>query len=206
MPRRSSRPRFTVMVLALLALTLVTVDARASGGGTLAQVRGRMHDAFAPLQRATHAALRPLGDFLSGSVHYGAVKTENQRLREQLAAAQEKTLQADFQAEQAREVLAQAHLSFVGDIPTVTGQVIDQGATNFEDSVTLDKGATSGVAPGQPVVAAGGLVGEVAQVSARTSTVVLVTDPTFVVGVMVDGNPQNAASAQGYGRGRPVRV
>lgn len=194
------------MVLVLLAVTLVTIDARGNGGGVVGDVRVKVRDAFSPVQNATHTALRPIGNFLSGALQYGSVKAENQRLRDQIAGLQQKSLQADFEANQARALLAQAHLPFVGDIPTVATSVIDQGAASFENSVTIGKGTASGIAVGQPVVAAGGLVGDIGQVGAHTATVVLLTDPTFVVGVSVDGNPADAASAQGYGRGSPVRV
>jgi rod shape-determining protein MreC len=82
--------------------------------------------------------------------------------------------------------------------------VIDNGSSNFENTVTVDKGTTSGIAVGQPVVASGGLVGSVEEVSSKTATIVLLTDPTFAVGVRLDA--VNVATAQGIGRGDPLRV
>jgi rod shape-determining protein MreC len=57
---------------------------------------------------------------------------------------------------------------------------------------------------GQPVVAAGGLVGSVSSVGPATATVLLLTDPTFAVGVRLD--PANVGTAQGAGRDQPMRV
>ncbi|MDQ2754777.1 MAG: hypothetical protein M3R71_04420, partial [Actinomycetota bacterium] len=133
-------------MLVLAAITLITVDARGGGGGALGTVRGKVRDAFAPVQDATHSALRPIGNFLSGAVHYGSLKAENQHLRDQIASLQQQSDQANFEAQQAKSVLAEAHLPFVGDIPTVPGQVIDQAGANFENSVTIDKGSSNGVA------------------------------------------------------------
>jgi rod shape-determining protein MreC len=202
--RRPNRTRYILAVLVLAALTLVTVDARSSGHGLTESIRSRVHDAFAPLQRATHSALQPIGNFLTGTVDYGSLRRENQRLRDELAAMQQQSVQAAAEQAAAEQVLALQHLTFLGSIPSVTVQVIDNGSANFETSVTIDKGTTSGVAVGEPVVAAGGLVGTVNSVSASTATVLLLTDPTFAVGVRLD--PANVGTAQGEGRGQPLRV
>ena len=202
--RRSSRTRYVVAVLVLAALTLVTIDARSNGTGITADVRSKVQDVFSPLQRATHAVLRPIGDFLTGAVDYGSLKRENQRLRDQVASLERQRVQAAAEQAAAEQVLSEQNLSFVGGIPTVTVQVIDDGSSNFETFITVNKGADSGIAAGQPVVAAGGLVGSVGSVSAHTATVVLLTDPSFVVGVRLAGG--NTGSAEGSGRGQSLKV
>src|SRR5215471_2670386 len=83
--RRSSRTRYVLAVLVLAALTIVTIDARSGGSGVTDQVRAKFHDAFSPLQRATHSVLRPIGDFFTGALEYGSLRQENQRLRSQVA-------------------------------------------------------------------------------------------------------------------------
>ena len=202
--RRSTRTRYVVAVLVLAALTLVTIDARSNGTGITSDLRSKVQDVFSPLQRATHAALRPIGDFLTGAVDYGSLRKENQRLRDQVASLERQRVQAAAEQAAADQILSEQNLPFVGTIPTVTVQVIDDGSSNFETSITVDKGSDSGIAVGQPVVAAGGLVGSVGSVGAHTATVVLLTDPSFVVGVRLAGG--NTGSAQGSGRGGPLKV
>ena len=82
--------------------------------------------------------------------------------------------------------------------------VIDNGFSNFENTVTIDKGTSSGMAVGQPVVPAGGLVGSVEAVSASTATVVLLTDPTFAVGVRL--GPPTWARPRAWVADEPLRV
>jgi rod shape-determining protein MreC len=202
--RRPSRTRYVLAVLVLAALTLVTIDARSNGSGVTSEIRAKVHDAFSPVQQATHSALRPIGDFLSGTVNYGSLRRENQRLRDQIAALQQQSIQAAAEQSAAQQLFAVQHLPFVGTIPTVSVQVIDNGSSNFENTVTVDKGTSSGVAVGQPVVAAGGLVGSVDAVSTRTATIILLTDPSFAVGVRLDAI--NVGTAQGVGRDEPLRV
>jgi rod shape-determining protein MreC len=202
--RQSNRARYVLAVLVLAALTLITIDARSNGTGFLGRVRERASDDFAPVQRVTHTALRPIGNFMTGVVDYGSVRSENQRLRDEVANLQKQSVQAAAQQAAADQILSEQHLPFVAGIPTVSVEIIDSGSSNFENSVLIDKGTTSGIAPGQPVVAAGGLVGSVAAASAHTATVVLLTDPTVSVGIRLQGN--NIATAQGTGRANPLRV
>jgi rod shape-determining protein MreC len=202
--RRTTRTRYVLAVLVLAAVTLVTIDSRSNGGGVLRHVRAAAHDVFSPLQRGTHAVLEPIGNFLSGAVHYGSLRTENQRLRDQLAGLEAQGVQSSVLQQEAQQVLGLQHLSFVGQIPTRTAQVIDQGSSNFSASLTIDRGTHAGLAVGQPVVAAGGLVGTISQVSATTATVSVLTDPSFVVGVRLDA--ANVGTASGTGPVGPLHV
>jgi rod shape-determining protein MreC len=202
--RRSSRTRYVLALLVLAALTLVTIDARSNGSGITSDVRSKVHDVFAPLQRATHSVLQPIGNFLSGALDYGSLKRENQRLRDQLANLQQQSMTAAAEQNAAEQVLAERGLPFVGSIPTVTVAVIDNGSSNFENTVTVNKGSSNGIAIGQPVVAPGGLIGTVQSVSSKTATIVLLTDPTFAVGLRLDSS--NVGTAVGTGRGEPLRV
>ncbi len=199
-----SRTRSILIVAVLVAITLITLDSRSNGQGALGTIRGRISDAFAPIESSTHAALAPVGDFLTGAADFGSLRSENQQLRNQIATMQSAAISSAAAQKQAQVILGQSHLSFVGSIATTAARVIDQGASNFANTVTIDKGMTSGIALNQPVVASGGLVGAISAVSARTATVDLLTDPNFVVGVNLDTIV--VASAQGYGRSSPLRV
>ena len=99
----------------------------------------------------------------------------------------------------------QANLDFVGNIPTVTAQVVDTTSSNFEMSIQINRGTDSGIAVNMPVVTGGGLVGRIAAVSATHATVLLLTDPTFSVGVRLTTNGATFV-ADGAGRGNPLNL
>jgi len=202
--RRTAHPRFVLLVLVLSAVTLVTLDARGGGGG-LGGLRSAGQEALAPLQQATQAVSRALGDFVAGVVHYGDLTRENARLRDQLATARGRQDQAAEARRELRLLLDQQRLGFIGGIPMVAAQIVDTSASNFELSVQVDRGGDSGVAVGMPVVAGGGLVGRVVEVAANRSTVLLLTDPTFSVGVRVTSSG-DVAVADGRGRQSPMRL
>ena len=202
--RRSSRTRNVIAVLVLAALTLVTIDARSQGVGVLSDARNKVSDAFSPLQRATHAALRPFGNFITGAFDYGSLKRENEDLRRQLAQTQTGAAAAAAEQQEAEQILRNFGLVIPGSIPTLPAQIIDLGPSNFDNTVVIDKGTANGVAVGQPVVAAGGLVGTIQLAEQHIATVELLTDPSFVVGVTLKSG--NIGSASGTGRSLPLRV
>lgn len=203
--RRTSRPRFTLLLLVLTAITLLTLDERSNGSGVVDVARDGARDAFAPVKGAADAAVRPIADFFQGALHYGDVEAENARLREQLAEREAEVLRAG-DAEREREALLDlAALDFVGDVPTVAARVVATPATGFDLTLEIDRGRNAGVAPGMPVVSGGGLVGRVVDVSRRRATVLLVTDSSSSVGVRLSGSGDVGVAA-GRGRGSTLRV
>ncbi len=82
-----------------------------------------------------------------------------------------------------RELRRLAHLTFVGDLRSVSAQIILGSPGNFESTVALDKGTSDGIVVDQPVVSGRGLLGRIARASGRRSTVLLLTDPDSGVNV-----------------------
>ena len=83
--RKSLRSRYVVATLLLVAVTLVAIDVRSRGGGITGHVRNAVSDVVGPIQAATHDALAPIGDFITGAVDYKSLSRQNQQLRDQVA-------------------------------------------------------------------------------------------------------------------------
>lgn len=203
--RRTTRPRFILLLLILTAVTLLTLDGRGTGSGVIDTVRQGARDAFAPVNNAADAVLEPVGNFFSGVIHYGDLKAENARLREQNDELRGKALQAQNADRERRALLDQQGLTFVGDIPRVRARVVTMAASNFEYTVEIDRGTSAGVAKGMPVVSGAGLVGRVVETSRSRATVLLVTDTTFSVGVRLSTSG-DVGVATGHGTRAPLRV
>lgn len=203
--RRTSRPRFTLLLLVLTAVTLLTLDERSNGNGVLDVARDGARDVFAPVRDASEAVFSPVTEFFQGALHYGGVKAENARLREQLAEQEAAVLRA-ADADREREALLDlAQLDFVGDIPTVAARVVRTPSSGFELTVEIDRGRDAGVASGMPVVSGGGLVGRITDVSHRTATIQLITDSSSSVGVRLVTSGDVGVAA-GRGAGSTLRV
>lgn len=68
---------------------------------------------------------------------------------------------------------------------TLPAQVIGTGGADQSQVIYIDKGSDDGLQQDMPVITADGIVGKVKEVLARTSQVLLVTDPTSGVGVIL---------------------
>ena len=200
--RRPSRARYVLALLVLTSVTLVTLDAR--GSGALGGVRGDARAVLDPITHATHRALAPIGNFLTGAAEYGSLKKENQRLRSQVAGMQsDASVTASAQAE-ASQIIAQQKLPFATNLPKVTAMVYGQGGSNYDVHFEIDKGTRNGVAVGYPVVTQAGLVGTVVEATAHQATVKALTDPSFTVGVSMPNG--TTAGAKGGGPSSPLQV
>jgi len=201
--RRSARPRFVLLILVLLSVTLITVDAR--GGVGIPSVRGRTRDLFAPIQSAFASATQPITDFFHGVFQYSQLSHDNARLRAENAGLRAQQIQAQYDEQQIKDLNDLLKLDYVGDIPTVAARVVGGAESNFQLTLVIDRGTASGVLKGMPVVAGSGLVGRVIETSAKQSTVLLLTDPAASVGVQFAPAP-TLAVVTGQGANRPLDV
>src|SRR5206468_2223540 len=92
----------------------------------------------------------------------------------------------------ARKQLAELLQLDAGGYRIVTANVIAAGG-GFSDTVTLDVGSNDGIKADETVLNGSGFVGLVTQVSANTSTVLLASDASSVVGVQLAGSGEIGA-------------
>jgi rod shape-determining protein MreC len=110
------------------------------------------------------------------------LQRENAQLRAELSSAQ----LSDADEAQLSRLL---QLAGRGGYRIVAASVIAAGG-DYSDSVTLDVGANDGIKQNETVLNGSGLVGTVTQVGSDTSTVLLATDATSVVGVRLAGSDE----------------
>jgi rod shape-determining protein MreC len=186
----ASRPgprntRLVVVGLVALSLAIITLDYRQGDAGPLAGM-GRAAQAFmAPLQEGVTTATRPVGDVFSGLAHLPSLERDNQDLRAQVADLQGQVVingQAQAQLQQLRDLLGLQTSLDPGSVPAV---VIGNGLSNFDYTITIDKGSNDGIAVCQPVVTgqadAARLVGQVVSVTPISADIQLLIDRDFAV-------------------------
>lgn len=201
--RRSARPRFTLLLLVLTAITLLTLDER--GASVVGSVRGHARDLFAPVASFADRVFGPVGDAIQGVVHYGDLEAENDRLREQLAEQQGEQLRAQDAQRELKALLDQQELDYIGDIPTVAARVVTTSPNNFQLTIEINRGTNHGVAKGMPVVSGVGLVGRVVDTSRTRSIVLLLTDQESSIGVRLTSSG-DVGVATGQGMRAPMKV
>lgn len=201
--RRSGRSRFTIVLLVLTSITVLTLDFR--GVGLVTDARHAVGDALSPLQGAADFVASPFQNTWNGITGYDDLEAENEALRAQVDELQGVAAQNADAAVQLEELLDQVDIPWVGSISTATARVIQKPVSAFSHVIVIDKGSDVGIREGMPVVTGAGLVGQVVDVSSGRSSVQLVTDPDFRVGVRLVTS-QRFGTAIGQGAGRDLRV
>ncbi len=173
-----------VTVVAVVLLASLTARER----DRLTSLEAWFLDALAPAQRWASEVVSRIQAGTRLVAEYRSLLAENARLRaevERLTA-----LEAEWE-----EVLAENHrlrefLGFAqrGEHQFVAAEVIYRNPDNWFNRLAVNKGTLHGVKKDMPVVAAGRLVGRVVRVSARTATVLLLTDPDSAVGALIQSS------------------
>jgi rod shape-determining protein MreC len=195
-----------IAVLVLVSVTLITFDERSGTNHITSGLKSIAHDVFSPLVAGVNDILRPIGDFFAGAVHYGALQQENQQLQALIGQLRMEVNQTGALRQTVRELTTLENVPYLGSLKTVTAQMINFDLTDFDADIWIGKGSSSGVTKGEPVVGAGGLVGQVESASDGTATVQLITDSRSAIGVSYGPKDQMYAVAQGQGSGNPLTV
>jgi len=181
--RRPARSRFTLLLLVLTSVTLLTLDYRGAGSGAISFVKNGVRDGFAPVQRVSDRLFAPVGDFVGGVLHYGDLRKENDRLRQENADLRGDVASTDDARRELRELQDSLKLEGTEDVPRVDARVVSTSPSNFAFTVEIDRGTSAGVAIGMPVRTGAGLVGRVIEASRHRAVVQLLTDKDFSVGI-----------------------
>ena len=188
--------------LLVLSVLLFTSFFRENEGGFLHSFKGTITSIVTPVQDAAVAAVQPVKDSWNWFAELRTARDERNRLRGQVEALQSEVAKQDTNAEAARNLREQ--LAIADDGPdgytAVVARVIARPQIEVSRRVTLDKGKSDGIVvsapvsiPVPPAPASGdqvfpALVGIVTQVTSRSATVTLITDPTMQVGARLQGS------------------
>jgi rod shape-determining protein MreC len=171
-----TRTRNTVLLLVVASLALILWDLRASN----TTVRVAAQDIAAPLQRTATSVFAP----------FGAWARDVQQFSDPAVRAQ---------------AVAPMAVNAPEGWATAIGRVVAADIAGDRASVTIDAGSDAGIQVGNAVLATGGLVGQVARVSADSALVLLVTDPSSAIGIRVLPSKEMGVAA-GSGMGQDLEV
>jgi rod shape-determining protein MreC len=195
------RTRLVLSVLLIAAIGLITISFRDGNSSPVRGLGGAGAGVFGPVERVVGDVTRPITGFFgaitgapSANGKIAALQRQNSQLRAQLATTQL------GRAEEA-QLSKLLQLAGRGGYRIVAANVIAVGQ-DYDDTVTLDVGSRDGIKPDETVLNGDGLVGTVTRVSSDTSTVLLETDASAVVGARLAGSGQVGA-VTGTGKSFP---
>lgn len=179
-----NRSRLLLVILLVTALFFITLDLR--GVSLTKGSRSVTQTILSPVQRTVSTIFSPVGRFFGDVKNFGKTNAEltqalatNKLLKSKLAADSD----AKGQFLQLKAVL---DLAGRGNYKVAAARVIARGsASSFSQTITIDAGSSSGIRSNMTVISQNGLVGVVKSTTSSTAIVLLMSDPSFKVGVRI---------------------
>lgn len=179
---------------ALLAIALLVIDARTS---MLATIRQGIGAALYPLQRTVlvpRDTARVVGDYFGGIARLRDERAELARIE---AANARTLLQVEQLAAENIQLRRTLEMRDRLAIRSVVGEVLYETRDPFTHRIVLDRGLQHGIALGQPVIDATGVIGQVTRVLPLSSEVTLISDRNTTLPVEISRTGQRAISFGG---------
>ncbi len=181
-----NRSRLLLVLLLVSALFLITLDLR--GINLASGVRSAVATVFSPIEKLASKIFSPIGDFTSDLRNFNQSKKRIDDLTKEVDLLKSKEVLDEDLVSQVSQLKNLLDLAGRGGYKVVAAKVINRGsAATFKQTITIDVGSTDGVAKNMTVISDGGLVGVVKSVTSNSSIVLLMSDPTFKVGVRIVG-------------------
>ncbi len=185
------RRRAVLALLVVVSLILLTAYFGESPQSPLHSVQKGIVQVFSPVQAGASKVLSPVrdvanwvSDTLRAKSNVDKLRKQNRELTAQLATL--KT--AQLQNEQLTRQVGLDQTIGVRNYHPVGANVIVRDPSLWFQQVEVDAGSDQGVEQGDPVLADGGLVGDVKTVDASVSVVTLITDASYAAAAQVTDN------------------
>ncbi len=186
-----------VLVLALVIAIVLGVTSGITGKNIPGML---VQGVLTPLRsgaRVLTAQAEKIYDYL---FEFEALKAENAALKEQLAKLQEESVMADAlqrENESLRQLLElkAAHEDFV----LVDAYVISRSSQDWNNTVTIDRGTSSGIQPGMcAITASGEVVGLVSEAGSNYAVIKTVLDSSLRIGANISSTGYSGMVTGGY--------
>ncbi|MGH3650321.1 MAG: rod shape-determining protein MreC, partial [Acidimicrobiia bacterium] len=166
----------TLITLLVIGVLLMTFDIRSQGGGVTGVLRTGAQTIVSPLQKGAAFVVNPVIDMIDSLSNVATLREQNISLQRELAEAQAALIAVDDELARLELYEQLYQLEATGTaIGRTVAQVIGQ-ADAFDGALRIDKGTSSGIAAGQPVIDTNGyVVGSVQQVTQGTAIIVPIT-------------------------------
>lgn len=171
----------------VLSVVLVTLSSQ-PGGGPVEPVRGVFQTVTLPVRylgTALGAPFRGLGNVFSNLTADQATLTE---LQDEVDALRARNAELEEQAASAERLQQLLDLRTSSNLQSVTGTIVSGASDSWSDTVTVDRGTSSGVTVGMPVTTASGVIGQVVSCGPTTCTVRVLSDEASSISAMVQSS------------------
>ena len=188
------RPGYLFTALTVGHIVLISAQVNTDRGIPI--IEAITFGAFAEVQRGVSSGMGGVRTWWGDYVALGAVRGENERLRQEVSRMQIALQQERALAQQSRTLEQLLDLRSRTELSTVAASVIAGSASPDFRTLTIDKGTADGLRADMAVIAPSGVVGRVVTPGARAAKVQLLIDRNAAAGALVE-----RSRAQGVAEG-----
>lgn len=196
--RRQSSGMRPFVVCCLVSLLLLTFYVREGETGVIHSIRSGVNTFATPVRMVGAVVATPfnaIGNVFTNLSAPQETLSELQKKNEELTSELAQLTEAQKTAERLESLLG---LQSTYNLQSTAARIIGSTGDAWSQTVTIDKGSANGFEIGMPVCNSGGVIGQIIEVSAATSTVRLINDENSGVSAMVQ-----STRAQGMLQGQP---
>jgi rod shape-determining protein MreC len=193
----SDRSRLLLVLLLVSSLFLITLDLR--GVNLASGLRSASQTVLSPVESFFAKIFSPVGNFFGDAKNLGNSRKKIEELTNQVDKLTAQAAINEDIAGQLNQLKGVLDLAGRGGYKVVSARVINRGSNStFKQTITIDAGRSSGIEPNMTVISDAGLVGVVKSVTTDNAIVLLMSDPTFKIGVRIAGS-QSIGVVSGQG-------
>lgn len=196
--RRQSSGMRPFVVCCLVSLLLLTFYVREGETGIIHSLRSGVNTVATPVRMVGAVVATPfnaIGNVFTNLSAPQETLSELKKQNEELSSELAQLTEAQKTAERLESLLG---LQSTYNLQSTAARIIGTTGDAWSQTVTIDKGSANGFEIGMPVCNSGGVIGQIIEVSAATSTVRLINDENSGVSAMVQ-----STRAQGILQGQP---
>lgn len=179
-------------MLLLLSVALMVADARFDA---LQPLRSQLGMVLSPLYQVAQWPVRGWERMHQLTSSRADLLAENDRLRAEALLIRQKLQKLATLTEQNVRLRELLNSSSMVDERVLVAELIGVDPNPFTQRVMINRGERDGVFPGQPVLDATGLLGQVVEVMPFTSRVLLITDASHSLPVQINRNGLRAIAS-----------
>ncbi|MEZ4818387.1 MAG: rod shape-determining protein MreC [Bdellovibrionota bacterium] len=145
----------------------------------------------APMQWLVYSTYKSIHDVIAGYIFLVRLKKENFELKHQVSILRDDLVrmkEIEYENHRLKKIF---NIKPDPSYRRIVAQRVAYGSSRFEQTVRVQKGRKHGVNKGYPVLNSDGIIGQVVEVYHGYSDILLVTDPTHSIDVIIQRSRDN---------------
>lgn len=197
----SSRVR-TVLIIALLVAAFLAITSSLTGKDMPTSL---VQSALTPLRTGANVVAEQAQQLYDYVFRYESLEAQNESLRQQLSELQEDARQADALIRENERLRALLELKQTHeDYELVDGYIISRSSLDWVNTLTINRGADSGIEVGMCAITENGaVVGLVSEVGANFAVIKTVLDSSVQISATLTTTGDSGVVTGGYASGLP---